>query len=400
MIWIVLELLPICVLGDVMCHSCLTHCKTINGAKVDPVGCDCLSKPEGRCTGNACFAKVEIFVEEKTAIMQKGCITEIPGGQRGCQYASNNEALHCFCDENGCNTRENMNNYMTNRLPTVECCACSERHGDKCHSESCFRKCRGNYCVVDFDGIEQGCGLGFPRLQTFLRMQNYLDYRSSLICARYEATSATVMNGCTCTQPSGYCNELNETRAVQVKRVIERRPNNQNYCYSLHHKSSKPFGQEIFKRSTTCEGQFCFISLTTSEIILESADFKHDYSEHDEFIGTTRPRYELLAGCLKVDDDKKITVGCTTEYVRNVSDPLSKHCICDRHLCNFHHLITGSHDTRSRSEGRSKQKGDSDRHQNVIPGAPIRQGGSNHAVSGLQPIVFLFLTTFTVYGLL
>ncbi|VDK55554.1 unnamed protein product [Cylicostephanus goldi] len=123
-----------------------------------------------------------------------------------------------------------MNNYLTNRLPTVECCACSERQGERCPSDSCLRKCRGNYCVVDFDGIEQevklsrirvettvfgyfkqkiakfyliahvssspvafdtieavmlGCGLGFPRLQSFLRMNNYLDYQGSPICARY-----------------------------------------------------------------------------------------------------------------------------------------------------------------------------------------------------------------------
>lgn len=57
-------------------------------------------------------------------------------------------------------------------------------------------------------------------------------------------------------------------------------------------------------RSTTCEGQYCFISLTTSEIVLESANFKHNYEDHEEFVGINRPRYEILAGCLKVDDDR------------------------------------------------------------------------------------------------
>ncbi|KAK5967565.1 Activin types I and II receptor domain protein [Trichostrongylus colubriformis] len=367
MMWLFLVLIitPMEALAEVKCHSCLTHCKTVHGAKVDPVGCDCLSAPEEMCLGNACFAKVEIFTDEKTAIMQKGCITDVPGNQKGCQYASNNEALHCFCEENECNTRQKMNNFMTNRLPTVECCGCSERHGDHCPTEGCLRKCRGNYCVVDFDGIEQGCGLGFPRLQSFLRMKSYLDYQGSLICARYEATAGTVMNGCTCTQPSGSCNELNKTRHFQVKKVIERRLDDQNYCYSLNHKSSKPFGQEVFKKSTTCEGQFCFISLTTSEIVLESADFKRDYAEHDEFIGTTRPRYELLAGCLKVDDDEKITVGCTTEYLKNASDPLSKHCICDSHLCNFHHLVSGREDPRPRAT--KKQQDEGEHSQNSIP---------------------------------
>lgn len=116
-------------------------------------------------------------------------------------------------------------------------------------------------------------------------------------------------------------------------------------------------------RSTTCEGQYCFISLTTSEIVLESASFKHNYEDHEEFIGINRPRYEILAGCLKVDDDRvrlckniigsltfqKVNVGCTTEYTANSTEPLSKHCICDTHLCNFHHLVAGTEDTRPRA---------------------------------------------------
>ncbi|VDK58871.1 unnamed protein product, partial [Cylicostephanus goldi] len=73
---------------------------------------------------------------------------------------------------------------------------------------------------------------------------------------------------------SNKCAIISSFFYFQIKKVIERRQDDQNYCYSLSHKSSKPFGQE------------------------------HDYSEHDEFVGTTRPRYELLAGCLKVDDDK------------------------------------------------------------------------------------------------
>lgn len=54
-------------------------------------------------------------------------------------------------------------------------------------------------------------------------------------------------------------------------------------------------------RSSTCEGHYCFISLTTSEIVLESADFKHNYEDHDEFVGAARPRFELQAGCVKVN---------------------------------------------------------------------------------------------------
>ncbi|KIH68388.1 hypothetical protein ANCDUO_01276 [Ancylostoma duodenale] len=190
---------------------------------------------------------------------------------------------------------------------------------------------------------------------------------------------------------------------MSVKKVIDRRQDEQNYCYSLSHKSSKPFGQEVFKKSTTCEGQFCFISLTTSEIVLESVDFKHDYSEHDEFVGTTRPRYELLAGCLKVDDDnvrtsrpstaisstgtdsdptnnlffQKITLGCTAEYLKNASDPLSKHCICDSHLCNFHHLVSGVEDSRPRATKKQQEEGE--RSQNSVPRTMSRPPASKFA---------------------
>ncbi|PAV65330.1 hypothetical protein WR25_13047 isoform A [Diploscapter pachys] len=268
---------------------------------------------------------------------------------------------------------------MTHRLPMVECCGCTEKNGDKCPDNGCHKKCRGNYCVVDFEGVEQGCGLGYPRLQNFLRMNNYLHFQGQPICARYEATPSTVMNGCTCTKPSGQCNELNQTRAYQVKHVIERRSDDQNYCYSLMHRSNKPFGQEVFRKSTTCEGQYCFISLTTSEIVLESANFKHNYEDHEEFIGINRPRYEILAGCLKVDDDRKVNVGCTTEYTANGTEPLSKHCICDTHLCNFHHLVAGTEDTRPRATKQQVQA--AERQQNVVGRNPIKIKSSPSQIS-------------------
>lgn len=53
-------------------------------------------------------------------------------------------------------------------------------------------------------------------------------------------------------------------------------------------------------RSDTCEGHYCFVSLTTSELVLENENTE---SQHD-FVGLARPRYEILAGCLKVDNDE------------------------------------------------------------------------------------------------
>ncbi|VDM37030.1 unnamed protein product [Toxocara canis] len=251
--------------ADVECYSCFTHCKTLASGKIDPQSCDC--RGQETCIGQACFAKIEIFPDELTAIVQ-------------------------------------LNNYNTKRLPTVQCCECSETHGDHCVEIKCLRQCRGNYCLIDFDGVEQGCGLGYPRLQSFLRMKNYVDWQGHTTCARYQATESTVVHGCTCTNPTGSCNEVNRTRSFQMKNVIERRKDDLTYCYSLHHKSKSPFGQEVFKNSGTCEGQYCFISLTTSELMVESANFEENYEDHKEFIGKSRPLYEILAGCLKVDDDK------------------------------------------------------------------------------------------------
>ncbi|KAK0397266.1 hypothetical protein QR680_002057 [Steinernema hermaphroditum] len=326
------------------CHSCFTYCKTLPNGKIDPESCDCVGN--ATCTGDFCFAKIEIFVDEITAIVQKGCSTDIPGGNEGCQYAGHAESIHCYCSGEMCNNRKQLNNYNVYRLPTVECCECSESHGDKCSDHQCIRKCRGNYCLVDFDGIEQGCGLGFPRLQSFLRTKSYHDWPNSVTCARYEATLSTIIKGCTCNVPSGRCNEVNQTREIQLKKVIERAPELQNYCYSLHQTSKQPFTQDIFKKSDTCEGRFCFISLTTSELVLESASFEEAYEDHQHFVGLTQPKFELLAGCLKVDDDAKVEVGCTTEYSTNMSEPISRHCVCDSHLCNYYHLLSGRPDSR------------------------------------------------------
>lgn len=61
----------------------------------------------------------------------------------------------------------------------MECCECSGPSGEKCPEDKCARTCRGNYCLIDFDGVEQGCGVGLPRLKNFLRIQNYTDLQGT-----------------------------------------------------------------------------------------------------------------------------------------------------------------------------------------------------------------------------
>lgn len=60
--------------------------------------------------------------------------------------------------------------------------------------------------------------------------------------------------------------------------------------------------KKIFFRSSTCEGHFCFASLSTREMVVETEPLKDGISSNS-FIGVSKQRFELLAGCLKVDDD-------------------------------------------------------------------------------------------------
>lgn len=57
-------------------------------------------------------------------------------------------------------------------------------------------------------------------------------------------------------------------------------------------------------RSETCEGHYCFVSLTTTELVIEVRNVSDSTSETQFFTGVSRPRFEILAGCLKVDKDE------------------------------------------------------------------------------------------------
>lgn len=56
--------------------------------------------------------------------------------------------------------------------------------------------------------------------------------------------------------------------------------------------------ENIFS-SETCQGHFCFISITSSELAVENETL----ADGQTFVGVVRPRYEILAGCVKVDND-------------------------------------------------------------------------------------------------
>uniref|UniRef100_A0AC35TZT3 Activin_recp domain-containing protein n=1 Tax=Rhabditophanes sp. KR3021 TaxID=114890 RepID=A0AC35TZT3_9BILA len=317
----------------VVCESCFGSCKISKNGTVDYKKCDCRGTES--CLGDVCFAKIELFHEEHVASIQKGCTTHVPGGLDGCYHNGQSESIHCYCTTEKCNNGKKLNNYKPSTLPTVECCDCSEIDGKKCDPANCENHCKGNYCVADLIGNEQGCGNGLPKLQNFLRMTDYIKWQGSTICARYEA-GLSVINGCTCTAPTGNCNQMNKTREYQVKNVIMRNPDSQHYCYSLNARSSKPFSSETLKSSETCEGQYCFLTYTTSELAVESEEYHDAISDRTEFISSLRTSYEILAGCMKVDSDQKISVGCTKEFSGSQnSSLLSKQCICNTHLCNY-----------------------------------------------------------------
>lgn len=66
---------------------------------------------------------------------------------------------------------------------------------------------------------------------------------------------------------------------------------------------------EKISSSETCEGHYCFISITSSELAVEN---ETSADGQQTFVGVVRPRYEILAGCVKVDDDHvrlKVSIG-------------------------------------------------------------------------------------------
>uniref|UniRef100_A0A1I8BC12 Activin_recp domain-containing protein n=1 Tax=Meloidogyne hapla TaxID=6305 RepID=A0A1I8BC12_MELHA len=297
----------------IKCHTCLTQCKLIENGNLDPIKCDCGGNDNETCIAENCFVKIELFREEMVGIVQKGCVNGLPIRTDGCSYSGQTESIHCYCQGELCNERIKLNNYLPSKLPTIECCECGGgEQQDQCpntdilsvektsSSGVCSRVCRGNYCLVDFGGNEQGCGQGVPRLQNFLRISDYLNQlQGQLVCAYYQASTETIVNGCVCTEPSGNCNQRNRTWNHQMEKVLGRRTDDLNYCYSLHARSDdEPINENIYKKSETCEGHFCFVSLSTREMAIEP-EISNDGSSTslNSFVGVSKQRFELLGGC-------------------------------------------------------------------------------------------------------
>ncbi|CEF59899.1 Hypothetical protein SRAE_X000164200 [Strongyloides ratti] len=395
---------------DIICESCFASCKLYRDGSFDIKNCDCANKEI--CYGEACYAKIETFPDEKVATIQKGCITEVPGGLEGCYHNGQTESTHCYCTSDKCNIGSKLNNFKANKLPIVECCDCSESNGNKCNEIKCDKTCKGNYCVADLEGNDQGCGYGIPRLAMFLRMIDYIKWQGSTICSRYQAGN-TVINGCTCTSPTGNCNEMAKMREYQNKNVILRNLDNQHYCYSLHQKSTKPFKTNVFKKSETCEGQYCFFSITTTELTIESEEYHDALTSSTNFIGTTRPYYEILAGCLKVDNDEKLNIGCTREYNGSKNNStISKQCICDSHLCNYEYFVemysnttvTSKIKALAESSGIFKQRHRTNKNSQVKNDSIIIENSNDIGFSSTSSTfgcyyIFLFVIFYLIIGI-
>ena len=222
------------------CHSCFGWCKRdkfLNGTT-----CDCTGT---MCRGEHCFTKLDIWPEENIMTIQKGCRTEEPGGQTGCNYAGSETSIACYCTGALCNTLANVNSYSVARLPMIDCCECDyTKH--TCSMHDCKHKCRGNYCLYDFEQQVQGCGFGYPRLWEFMRSQWFTRYEEDeATCLTYNVGHKRPVHGCTCTMPGG-CNHhdlMNKLVPAQLQFIHDRADRQHNatkhdkqppvQCYSL-----------------------------------------------------------------------------------------------------------------------------------------------------------------------
>lgn len=67
-LYLILNLAILVPTTDNACYSCFEQCQITNDGQIDFEKCDCISNKS--CKAAACFVKVEIFKEEKTAVIQ------------------------------------------------------------------------------------------------------------------------------------------------------------------------------------------------------------------------------------------------------------------------------------------------------------------------------------------
>jgi len=261
-------------------------------------------------------------------------------------------------------------------LPLVTCCECNEDEtGDEmCFPQNCTRNCTGNYCYLDMVANAQGCGWGHPQLFHFLRAQKYRRWEQELTCAEYYDNYRNYMSGCTCS--SDFCNVVTDVEQLSTRRRTQIEQKNNHFCYSLYAHSDTAFGAEVYRHASLCPSYFCFISWTSVEVVFDPVEEDEDSvmdvgdmgSGDGEFysdkrnsdysmalrrnsLPSLRSAYEISAGCLLVDDEKKVQIGCTTEWSQSERSPLTKHCICSEKLCNDFHLIDDSYTSEAAQEG-------------------------------------------------
>lgn len=351
-----LWLLPIA--GSFRCQSCFAGCRTFDD-------CDCEGDSNSTCDGPYCYAKLEYFNDDGVSAIQKGCINDVSTSYVGCQYASDDRSIACFCSGDFCNSALNLTSYETPDLPTITCCECNndETGNEICFPQNCTRNCTGNYCYLDMVANAQGCGWGHPQIFHFLRTQKYRRWENELTCAEYYDNYRNYMSGCTCS--SDMCNMITDVEQLNTRRRAQTEQRKTHFCHTLYTRSDTSFGPEIYRHASLCPSYFCFISWTSAEVIIESDDDdgvemgsgESEYytsskrhlsdfgiiSKTSSSLPTLNSMYEISAGCLLVDDESKVQLGCTTEWSQDERSPLTKHCICAERLCNGFHLIDDRH---------------------------------------------------------
>lgn len=324
--------------------------------------CDCKNET---CEGAFCFVKIERFPDDDVSSILKGCVDYVAQDMIGCQHAGDNHSIECYCNGNDmCNTVEHLNNYEAKILPKIQCCDCNPNGARKmCRFDACLQTCKGHYCYLDMDAQTQGCGVGYPQLYNELRTKSLHPFLSHQTCVKSTSGDPQIspwIRGCACA--SDHCNrypsnifdrdfEANvaDQQAQQLPLVT---------CHSFADSSVSPIKIETYAERGFCKGHFCFLTLTTRQVVFESDDNINRYDDdedntdeeelHEERIASElkvtpyfHEKYDFTVGCLIVDNSNKVQLGCTTEYGENMSKIYTRHCICSGDYCNFYNLISG-----------------------------------------------------------
>lgn len=317
------------------CLSCYYGCP-------DMMSCECVNSTTSSCEGDFCFVSIkQVEQDSDVSVIFKGCANEVPEDLLGCQYAGDRMSIECYCQGDNCNNARALEAYQPKAQPAMQCCACdplNEEEDIGCSPNDCYRSCTGHFCYVNMAKQTQGCGLGYPKDFALYRTKSLNIWNnSSFSCGLSVAGPpdlASWHRECTCREDNcnmvqpAYEHDVNYTQREDVKQM---------YCYSLTDASVKPITIDSYKKSGYCEGHYCYVTIVTNTWLTTIKN-----------VPSIQLKYEVVAGCLLVDNQTKVSVGCTTEWTTDKTTPFKKHCVCEGDYCNLFTLINGESKSKYR----------------------------------------------------